>query len=198
MSMKINDLQITVDSKKIFGFWIYLMSDCIIFACLFATYAVMVNGTADGPIGKEIFYLPFVLAETTFLLFSSVTYGMAMIAIKNCDKKKPYEVFIWLLLTFILGCMFVGMEFKEFSNLISDNYGPNRSGFLSGFFTLVGTHGIHVISGLFWMIVLMYQILMRGITDTIITKMACLSLFWHFLDVIWICVFTIVYLLGAL
>lgn len=196
-----NDLhQISVDNKKIFGFWIYLMSDCILFAALFATYAVMINGTADGPLGREIFSLPFVLAETIFLLFSSVTYGMAMIAIKTYDKK-PDDVFIWLLLTFILGWIFVGMEFYEFHSLIIENYGPNRSGFLSSFFALVGTHGIHVISGLIWMIVLMFQIVIRRrslLTKNIITRMACLSLFWHFLDVIWICVFTIVYLLGVL
>ncbi|WWO99744.1 MAG: cytochrome o ubiquinol oxidase subunit III [Candidatus Dasytiphilus stammeri] len=197
MSIKINDLHLAVDDTKTFGFWIYLMSDCVLFASLFATYVVMLNGTADGPIGREIFSLPFVLVETFFLLFSSVTYGMGMMAIKKYDNK-PYEVLIWLSLTLILGCTFVGMEFYEFHNLITDNYGPNRSGFLSGFFTLVGTHGVHVISGLVWMIVLMYQIVLRGRTRNIITRMACLSLFWHFLDVIWICVFTLVYLLGAL
>ncbi|WWP00097.1 MAG: cytochrome o ubiquinol oxidase subunit III [Candidatus Dasytiphilus stammeri] len=195
MSIKINNLP---DAKKIFGFWIYLMSDCILFASLFATYAVMVNGTADGPIGREIFYLPLVLVETAVLLFSSVTYGMAMMVLQKFDDNKQYEVFLWLLLTFILGWIFVGMEFYEFHNLVTENYGPNRSGFLSGFFTLVGTHGIHVIAGLIWMIVLMSQIIITGITGDIITKMVCLSLFWHFLDVIWICVFTIVYLLGVL
>ncbi|WWO97363.1 MAG: cytochrome o ubiquinol oxidase subunit III [Candidatus Dasytiphilus stammeri] len=199
MSIKINHLLHITDSKKIFGFWIYLMSDCILFASLFATYAVMMNGTANGPIGREIFSLPLVLTETAFLLFSSVTYGMAMVVLQKSDDNNPYEVLIWLLLTFILGWIFVGMEFYEFHNLVIENCGPNRSGFLSGFFTLVGTHGIHVIAGLIWMIVLMSQIIIKkGITGDVRTKMVCLSLFWHFLDVIWICVFTIVYLLGVL
>ena len=182
-------------ANKIFGFWIYLMSDCIIFATLFATYAVMMNNTAGGPAGKDIFELPFVLGETALLLLSSITYGMAVISM-NHDKKGGVNA--WLALTFLCGLGFICMEIYEFHHLIAEGYGPNTSGFLSGFFTLVGTHGLHVTSGLIWMLVLMFQISKRGLTSTNRTRILCLSLFWHFLDVVWICVFTIVYLMGAM
>ncbi|MDF2786794.1 MAG: cytochrome o ubiquinol oxidase subunit, partial [Pantoea eucrina] len=182
-------------ANKVFGFWIYLMSDCIIFATLFATYAVMVNNTAGGPAGKDIFELPFVLVETALLLLSSITYGMAVIAMNNQNKG---SVIGWLALTFLFGAGFIGMEIYEFHHLIAEGFGPNRSGFLSGFFTLVGTHGLHVTSGLIWMAVLMFQIAKRGLTESNRTRIMCLSLFWHFLDVVWICVFTVVYLMGAM
>ncbi|MGV3346713.1 cytochrome o ubiquinol oxidase subunit III [Enterobacteriaceae bacterium LUAb1] len=182
-------------ATKIFGFWIYLMSDCIIFATLFATYAVMVNATAGGPSGKDIFDLPFVLGETALLLLSSITYGMAVIAMNKGSKS---AVNGWLIITFLFGLGFIGMEIYEFHHLILEGYGPDRSGFLSAFFTLVGTHGLHVTAGLIWMLVLMYQIAVRGLTSTNRTRIMCLSLFWHFLDVVWICVFTVVYLLGAM
>ncbi len=182
-------------ARKIFGFWVYLMSDCIIFATLFATYAVMVNNTAGGPSGREIFELPFVAVETALLLLSSITYGMAVIAMNHNHKG---TVNAWLMLTFLLGAGFIGMEIYEFHKLIMEGYGPNRSGFLSGFFTLVGTHGLHVTSGLLWMAVMMYQVATRGLTATNRTRIMCLSLFWHFLDVVWICVFTVVYLMGAM
>lgn len=180
---------------KVFGFWIYLMSDCILFATLFATYAVLVNSTAGGPSGKDIFELPFVLVETFCLLFSSITYGMAILAMNRGDKSK---VNAWLGLTFLFGLAFIGMELYEFHHLIAEGNGPDRSGFLSGFFTLVATHGLHVTSGLIWMAVMMTQVAKRGLTATNQTRLMCLSLFWHFLDVIWICVFTVVYLMGAL
>ncbi len=182
-------------ANKIFGFWIYLMSDCIIFATLFATYAVMVNSTAGGPAGKDIFELPYVLGETALLLLSSITYGMAVI---NMNNNKKGAVNVWLLFTFVLGLGFIGMEINEFHKLIHEGFGPDRSGFLSGFFTLVGTHGLHVTCGLVWMLVLMFQIATRGLTATNRTRIMCLSLFWHFLDVVWICVFTIVYLMGVM
>ncbi|WP_130834229.1 cytochrome o ubiquinol oxidase subunit III [[Erwinia] mediterraneensis] len=182
-------------ANKIFGFWIYLMSDCIIFATLFATYAVMVNSTAGGPAGKDIFELPFVLVETALLLLSSITYGMAVISM-NHDNKGAVNG--WLALTFLFGLGFICMEIYEFHHLIAEGFGPDRSGFLSGFFTLVGTHGLHVTSGLIWMLVLMYQIAKRGLTSTNRTRILCLSLFWHFLDVVWICVFTVVYLMGVM
>lgn len=182
-------------ANKVFGFWIYLMSDCIIFACLFATYAVLVNGTAGGPTGKDIFELPFVLTETFLLLFSSITYGMAVIAMNNNNQGK---VLTWLGLTFLFGAGFVGMEIYEFYHLIAEGYGPDRSGFLSAFFALVGTHGIHVTSGLIWMALMMYQVSRRGLTSTNRTRLMCLSMFWHFLDVVWICVFSVVYLMGAM
>ncbi|WWP00692.1 MAG: cytochrome o ubiquinol oxidase subunit III [Candidatus Dasytiphilus stammeri] len=185
-----------INANKVFGFWIYLMSDCILFASLFATYAVLVKGTADGPIGKEIFNLPLVLLETTCLLLSSVSYGIAMVRISKTSNVT--KGMIWLGLTWMLGLCFIYMEMYEFHKLVTENYGPQRSGFLSIFFTLVGTHGLHVISGLVWMVVLIYQLYKRGLTTLNITRMECLSLFWHFLDVIWICVFTVVYLMGTL
>lgn len=180
---------------KVFGFWIYLMSDCILFASLFATYAVLVNGTAGGPSGKDIFDLKFVLVETFLLLFSSITYGMAMIAM---NKGKVGGVNTWLFLTFLFGLGFVAMETYEFHHLIAEGFGPDRSAFLSSFFALVGTHGLHVTSGLIWIIVLMIQVSKFGLTATNKTRLMCLSLFWHFLDVVWICVFTVVYLLGVM
>ncbi|MBT0728089.1 cytochrome o ubiquinol oxidase subunit III [Rosenbergiella australiborealis] len=182
-------------ANKIFGFWIYLMSDCIIFATLFATYAVMMHGTAGGPAGRDIFELPYVLGETALLLLSSITYGMAVIAMNKGNKG---TVIGWLVLTFLCGLGFIGMEINEFHHLISEGFGPQRSGFLSAFFTLVGTHGLHVTCGLIWMLVLMFQIATRGLTATNRTRIMCLSLFWHFLDVVWICVFTIVYLMGVM
>lgn len=182
-------------ANKIFGFWIYLMSDCIIFATLFATYAVMVNNTAGGPAGHNIFELPYVLGETALLLLSSITYGMAVIFMNRGSKG---TVNAWLILTFICGLGFIGMEINEFHHLISEGFGPQRSGFLSAFFTLVGTHGLHVTCGLIWMLVMMFQIATRGLTETNRTRIMCLSLFWHFLDVVWICVFTIVYLMGVM
>lgn len=182
-------------ANKVFGFWIYLMSDCILFATLFATYGVMVNNTAGGPAGKDIFELPFVLVETALLLLSSITYGFAVI---NMNKGSKSAVIGWLALTFLFGLGFIGMEIYEFHHLITEGFGPQRSGFLSAFFTLVGTHGLHVTSGLIWMAVLMYQIACHGLSDTNRTRVMCLSLFWHFLDVVWICVFTIVYLMGAM
>ncbi|MGP1082668.1 cytochrome o ubiquinol oxidase subunit III [Serratia sp. CY58181] len=180
---------------KVFGFWVYLMSDCILFASLFATYAVLVNGTAGGPSGKDIFDLKFVLVETFLLLFSSITYGMAMIAM---NKGKVGGVNTWLFLTFLFGLGFVAMEIYEFHHLIAEGFGPDRSAFLSSFFALVGTHGLHVTSGLIWIIVLMIQVSKFGLTATNKTRLMCLSLFWHFLDVVWICVFTVVYLLGVM
>ncbi|MBF7980080.1 MULTISPECIES: cytochrome o ubiquinol oxidase subunit III [Rahnella] len=182
-------------ATKVFGFWIYLMSDCILFASLFATYAVLVNGTAGGPSGKDIFELPFVLVETFCLLFSSITYGFAMLAMNKGNKA---GVNGWLFLTFLFGLGFIGMELYEFHHLIAEGFGPQRSGFLSGFFALVATHGLHVTCGLIWILTMMVQVARRGLTDVNKTRLMCLSLFWHFLDVVWICVFTVVYLMGAM
>lgn len=180
---------------KVFGFWVYLMSDLIIFASLFATFCVLRSATAGGPDGKELFDLSYVLIETGILLVSSITYGMVMVGLQ-ADRKD--QVLLWLGITFLLGAAFVGMEINEFHHLIAEGAGPNRSAFLSSFFTLVGTHGLHVASGLLWIAVLMWQISRKGLTTTNSTRLACLSLFWHFLDVVWIGVFTVVYLLGAM
>ncbi|KLN96460.1 cytochrome o ubiquinol oxidase subunit III [Moellerella wisconsensis] len=182
-------------ATKVFGFWIYLMSDLILFASLFATYVVLSGGTAGGPSGKDIFSLKFVLGETFLLLFSSITYGFAMLAM---HKGKVATVNLWLFVTFLLGLGFVIMEVYEFHELISEDYGPDRSGFLSAFFALVATHGLHVTAGLVWIIIMMIQVSCRGLTQVNQTRLNCLSLFWHFLDVVWICVFTVVYLLGAI
>ena len=179
----------------VFGFWIYLMTDCILFASIFAAYGVLSGNVAGGPSGHDIFELPYVLVETFLLLFSSITFGFSMLAMHKGNKA---GVMGWLFVTFLFGLGFIGMEINEFHLLISEGYGPDRSGFLSAFFTLVGTHGLHVSSGLLWMAVLMAQINKRGLTSTNQTRMSCLSLFWHFLDVVWICVFTVVYLMGAL
>lgn len=182
-------------ATKVFGFWIYLMSDLILFASLFATYAVLVNGIADGPSGKEIFSLPFVLVETFLLLFSSITFGFAMLSM---NKGSVSQVNLWLFVTFLFGLGFVIMEVYEFHELIAEGYGPDRSAFLSAFFALVSTHGLHVTAGLIWIVILMIQVSRRGLTEVNRTRLSCLSLFWHFLDVVWICVFTVVYLMGAM
>lgn len=182
-------------ATKVFGFWIYLMSDLILFASLFATYAVLVNGIADAPSGKEIFSLPFVLVETFLLLFSSITFGFAMLSM---NKGSVSQVNLWLFVTFLFGLGFVVMEVYEFHELIAEGYGPDRSAFLSAFFALVSTHGLHVTAGLVWIIIMMIQVSRRGLTDVNRTRLSCLSLFWHFLDVVWICVFTVVYLMGAM
>ncbi|MCB5187608.1 cytochrome o ubiquinol oxidase subunit III [Methylobacillus caricis] len=183
------------ESTKIFGFWIYLMTDCILFATIFATYAVLSTSFAGGPTGKDIFELDYVLGETFLLLFSSITYGMAMIAQHKGNKQ---GVLKWLAVTFLFGLGFIVMEVNEFYHLIHEGFGPDRSGFLSAFFTLVGTHGLHVTCGLIWMAVMMAQVASKGLTTTNNTRLMCLSLFWHFLDIVWICVFTVVYLMGVL
>ncbi|MBB3143095.1 cytochrome o ubiquinol oxidase subunit III [Halomonas sp. THAF12] len=180
---------------KLFGFWVYLMSDLIIFGSLFATFAVLLKGTADGPTPGEIFELPFVLVETFLLLFSSFTYGMAVLAM-NADRAS--QVKAWLAITFLLGAGFVGMEVYEFQHLIHEGFGPDRSAFLSAFFTLVGTHGLHVTFGLIWILVMLIQVQTKGLTDMTRPRIMCLSLFWHFLDIVWICVFSFVYLMGVL
>ncbi|MBK4765116.1 MAG: cytochrome o ubiquinol oxidase subunit III [Pantoea sp. Brub] len=185
-----------IDTNKIFGFWIYLMSDCIIFATLFATYSVMVNNIAHGPKGKDIFDLYFVLIETFALLISSITCGMVLISMNN--QKNKIVIINWLFLTFLFGVIFISMEVYEFYKLIKEGFGPNKSGFLSSFFTLVGTHGFHVLSGLIWILVLIAQLFKFGLIAINKTRIICFSLFWHFLDVIWICVFTVVYLIGVM
>ncbi|QXG26566.1 cytochrome o ubiquinol oxidase subunit III [Pseudomonas viridiflava] len=182
-------------SMSVFGFWIYLMTDCILFATLFAGYAVLRDSVAGGPSTVDIFELPYVLTETMLLLFSSITYGYAMLAMNRDDRT---GVLRWLGVTFLLGAAFIAMEINEFHHLIQQGYGPDRSGFLTAFFTLVGTHGAHVLTGLVWMVVLMWQVHSRGLTTVHATRLSCLSLFWHFLDVVWICVFTVVYILGVL
>ncbi|AFA41447.1 cytochrome o ubiquinol oxidase subunit III [Wigglesworthia glossinidia endosymbiont of Glossina morsitans morsitans (Yale colony)] len=178
---------------KILGFWVYLMSDCILFATLFATYFVLKNNIAGGPSGKDIFEINMVFLETIILLSSSITCGIASLSIPNKNW-----INFWLFITVLLGIFFVALELQEFYQLIHHNYGPEKSAFLSIFFTLVGTHGIHVVSGILWMIILIMQTYRNGYTIIYKTRLKLLSLFWHFLDVIWIFVFNIVYLLGVI
>ncbi len=177
------------------GFWLYLMSDCLIFAMLFAAYGVYGGSFAGGPGPRELFELPLVAVNTTMLLLSSITYGFAMIA---TDEKRQSAVLGWLGVTALFGLAFLSIELYEFSNLIHEGAGPQRSAFLSAFFTLVGTHGLHVTFGLIWLAVLVVQVKRRGLISDNVRRLQCLSMFWHFLDVVWIGVFTFVYLLGVL
>jgi len=177
------------------GFWLYLMSDCLIFAMLFAAWGVFGGSYAGGPRPSELFELPLVAVNTAMLLFSSITYGFAMIAM---DENRKGATQAWLAVTGLFGLAFLGIELYEFSNLIHEGAGPWRSAFLSAFFTLVGTHGLHVTFGIIWLVTLMVQVGRKGLIPDNKRRLQCLSLFWHFLDVIWIGVFTFVYLLGVL
>ncbi len=182
-------------SSTMLGFWMYLMSDCLIFAMLFATYGVLGTSYAGGPGPRELFDLPLVALNTSMLLFSSITYGFAMLAMSD-GKQAATQA--WLAVTGLFGAAFLGIEMYEFAHLIHEGAGPQRSAFLSSFFTLVGTHGLHVTFGLVWLVVLMVQVQAKGLISANRRRLMCLSLFWHFLDVIWIGVFTFVYLLGTL
>lgn len=183
------------DSKNIFGFWVYIMTDCVLFAGLFATYAVLHNNTFGGPPGRVLFSLPNVLAETLALLTSSFTCGLAML---SAHRKHKNKVLFWFAVTFVLGLVFLGLELTEFRHLDQTGNSWRRSGFLSSFFTLVGTHGLHITVGLSWMAIMMLRVWRAGLTRANVRKLTMLSLFWHFLDIIWIFIFTIVYLLGAI
>lgn len=185
----------SVASKAQLGFWIYLMTDIVLFATLFATYAVLRESTFGGPGGKELFDMPFVLAETLILLTSSFTCGLAIIALYRQNKA---QVLVWFLVTFLLGVAFLVMEVTEFRQLLLEGNGWQRSGFLSSFFVLVGTHGLHILVGLLWMLVMGVQVMRKGITHHTSRRLVLLGMFWHFLDVVWIFIFTIVYLMGAL
>jgi len=178
-------------NKTVVGFWMYLMGDCLIFAVLFATFGVLLNGTADGPSGKELFKLGFVLSETVVLLLSSFTFGVAMLGMQ---AGKRNQVVTWLVLTGVLGAVFIGMELYEFAELIHEGATPDVSAYLSAYFTLVATHGLHVSFGLLWLAIMIHQVLKFGLDGIVRRRLACLSLFWHFLDLVWICVFTFVYL----
>lgn len=182
-------------SRVTLGFWIYLMTDCLIFATLFATYAVLHNNNFGGPTTNDIYSLPLAFVETMALLFSSVTNGLAFLA---ALKSKKNLVVFWLIIAFLFGASFVGMELHEFTKLAEAGHNWTKSAFLSSFFTLVGTHGLHVSIGLFWMLNIMGQIFFKAITVDTFRRLVCFSLFWHFLDLVWIFIFTFVYLMGVL
>lgn len=181
-------------SKTIFGFWVYLMTDCVLFASLFATFAVLRHNTYGGPGGEDIFSLGFVLAETLILLTSSFICGLALLSARQGQRQAALAFFG---LTFLLGLAFLGLELHEFSHLYQEGNSWRRSGFLSAFFTLVGTHGAHISVGLIWMGTMMYRVYETGLSATNVKRLTMLSLFWHFLDIVWIFIFTVVYLLGA-
>ena len=176
------------------GFWIYLMSDCLLFAGLFAAYSVLHVRTAGGPTPQGLFELPYVLTETVFLLVSSFICGLATLAM---GRRSRGATLGWLAVTFALGLVFVGMEVHEFAHMVAAGAGPDRSAFLSSFFTLVATHGLHVTCGLIWMAVMMVLVAKKGFTPATESRLTCLSLFWHFLDIIWVGVFSLVYLFGV-
>ncbi len=184
-----------IEDKVTFGFWAYLMSDCVLFAGLFATYAVLSGATFGGPTASELFSLRFILWETLILLTSSFTVGLALIA---AHQHKKVLTLVALVATLGLGLLFLSMEASEFRHLIEEGHGPSASAFLSAFFTLVGTHGAHIFFGSIWMVVLMAHIARKGLVAGTMRKLLCLGLFWHFLDIIWIFIFTFVYLFGAL
>lgn len=177
------------------GFWIYLMSDCLIFAVLFAGYAVYGQSYGGGPGPRELFELPLVALNTAMLLFSSITYGFAMLVM---EKGRQGAILAWLGVTGLFGLAFLGIEMYEFTHLIREGATPQSSAFLSAFFTLVGTHGLHVTMGIIWLVTLMFQVMRRGLIPANRRRLMCLSMFWHFLDVVWIGVFTFVYLMGAI
>ncbi|HET7868503.1 MAG TPA: cytochrome o ubiquinol oxidase subunit III [Burkholderiaceae bacterium] len=181
-------------SGTLLGFWLYLMSDCLIFAVLFAVYAVMGRSYAAGPSGADLFDLPLVAVNTAMLLLSSITYGFAMIGMQ---QRRVPAVLGWLAVTGLFGLAFVGLELMEFTHLIHEGAGPQRSAFLSSFFALVGTHGLHVSFGILWLGTLMLQVRRHGLTSANRRRLMCLSMFWHFLDVVWIGVFSFVYLMGS-
>ena len=184
-------------SKRIvvgFGFWIFLLSDFIMFSAFFAAYAVLSGETAGGPSGKELFDLKTVAAETAALLASSFTCGMSALAVQTRQFGKVYAASFF---TVLFGAVFLGLEISEFARMVAEGAGPQRSAFLSSFFSLVGLHGLHVTAGLVWLTVMLAQIATRGFVRTTMRRFLCFALFWHALDIIWVALFTVVYLMGA-
>lgn len=180
--------------KVAFGFWLYLMSDLIVFSVLFASFVVLRDNTFGGPSGKDLFDMPYVLGETMILLVSSFVCGLGMLAV---HKQQAKQAMLWFGATFGLGLIFLAMELYEFHHLIAEGHTWQSSGFLSSYFTLVGTHGIHILAGLLWMAVIFGHMFRHGLTDSATRKLTLLSMFWHFLDVVWIFIFTVVYLMGV-
>lgn len=179
------------NDRLLFGFWVYLMTDLLMFSILFACYAVLHGNTNGGPSGRELFSMPGALTETLLLLTSSFTCGIGMYAARSGQKR---QTLLWFGITFLLGLSFLGLELKEFHEFISAGHTLTTSGFLSSFFVLVGTHGLHITFGLLWMAITLVFTIKRGLTKPMVRKLSYLSLFWHFLDIVWIFIFTIVYL----
>jgi cytochrome o ubiquinol oxidase subunit 3 len=177
-----------------YGFWIFLLSDFVLFSGLFAAYAVLSDQTAGGPTGAELFNLRNVFIETMCLLFSSYTCGLGAL---SAERRQPGHFLIFAALSFVLGATFLVIESTEFAGMVSKGAGPSRSAFLSGFFTLVGTHGVHVTGGLLWLIYMVAQVVAKGLRPHVLRRLLCWSLFWHALDIVWVGVFTLVYLMGA-
>ena len=176
-----------------YGFWIFLLSDFVMFSCFFAAYAVLASQTAGGPSAKQIFELPRVAIETACLLLSSFVCGLASLAVARASL-------VWtqvaLLVSGLFGFAFVFLEAREFANLFAMGYGPQRSAFLTAFFSLVGCHGLHVSLGLLWLGTMMAQFYAKGFRRSIRHRFLCFSLFWHALDIIWVAIFSLVYLVG--
>ena len=177
-----------------YGFWIFILSDMVMFSALFAAYAVLSGNTAGGQTGAELFNLRSVFIETMCLLLSSYTCGIAVL---SAERRDPTRLFIFAALTFVLGAAFLFIEVTEFAGMVDKGAGPSRSAFLSSFFTLVGTHGVHVASGLVALVYLMAQVAAKGLQAAVLRRLLCWSLFWHALDIVWVGVFTLVYLMGA-
>jgi cytochrome o ubiquinol oxidase subunit III len=177
-----------------FGFWVFLLSDIVMFSALFAAYAVLTHATAGGPTGAQLFSQVGVAIETTCLLISSYTCGMMSIAV---SEQRRRETYFFALLTFVLGAAFVWLEVHEFADMIARGAAPQRSAFLSAYFTLVGCHGLHVTAGLIWLGVMMAQVAVRGFRASVQRRLLCFALFWHALDIIWVWLFTAVYLIGV-
>ncbi len=188
---KHEQLEAETNDRLLFGFWVYLMTDLLMFSILFACYLVLHNNTAGSVSGREIFSLHAAMAETLILLTSSFTVGIGMFSARSGHKQ---QTLLWFGITFLLGLGFLGFELTEFHDFISHGHTLSTSGFLSAFFVLVGTHGLHISSGLLWMGTTLIFTMKRGLTKSIVRKLSYLSLFWHFLDIVWIFIFTIVYL----
>jgi cytochrome o ubiquinol oxidase subunit III len=177
-----------------YGFWIFILSDIVMFSALFAAYAVLSSNTAGGPTGAQLFNLRNVFLMTMFLLVSSYTCGLGML---SAEQRKPERYFIFAALTFLLGAAFLFLEIREFAGMIGKGAGPSRSAFLSAFFTLVGMHGAHVSAGLIWLVYMTAQVVAKGLRPAVLRRLLCFSLFWHALDIVWIGVMTLVYLMGV-
>jgi cytochrome o ubiquinol oxidase subunit III len=185
-------------SKRIvvgYGFWIFLLSDIVMFSAIFAAYAVLARATAGGPGGMQLFNQRSVAIETVCLLASSYTCGLMSLAI---DRSQYGRTYLTALITFVLGALFLTLELREFAGMIAIGAGPQRSAFLSAFFTLVGCHGLHVTAGLVWLVVMVAQVAIRGFSASVERRLLCFSLFWHALDIVWVWLFTVVYLMGVL